>query len=124
MKTKPTKKQRKAFENIEAGMSKRQAMLAAGYSLKSAGNPKQELLETKGYQQLVNEYRAHLKNAGITPEILADIQAEGLFDQDARVRLEYIKETKKDLGMVNNDNSITIPIQINNLIERDRDKYR
>ena len=111
-KIKPTEKQRLAFENIQSGMSKREAMLKAGYSLKTSGNPKEKLVETRGYQELVNEYRGHLVRAGITPEILADIQAEGLFDQNAGVRLGYLKETKKDFGLEKND-TLNTAIQIN-----------
>jgi len=103
-KVKPTPKQRAAFENIKRGMTKKDAMLKAGYSEKSALMAKQNLLETRGYEELIKEYRKQLYDAGITTDVLAEVQAEGLFDQDARVRLEYLKENKKDFGLVPNQN--------------------
>lgn len=98
-KVKPTLKQRKAFENIEKAMSMRQAMIQAGYSEKSAKAPKQNLLETRGYQTLQEKFNNHLTRNGVTPEMLAEIQTEGLFDQNGAIRLMYVKETKKDLGI-------------------------
>ena len=101
-KVKPREKQLSTFENIKRGMKLRDAMIDGGYSAKSAENPKQNLMDRRGFQELIKEYREDLRNAGITKEVLAEIQAEGLFDQDAKVRLDYLKETKNDLGLVEN----------------------
>lgn len=98
-KVKPTEKQGKAFVNIGRGMKLRDAMLAAGYNEVTSSRPKQNLIDSRGFQELIKEYRGDLMRAGITKEVLAEIQAEGLFDQDARVRLDYLRETKKDLGL-------------------------
>ena len=116
-KVKPTFKQEKAFANIERGLKLRDAMLAAGYSEVSSSRPKQNLVDSRGFKELIKEYREDLKKAGITKEVLAEIQAEGLFDQDARVRLDYLKETKKDLGFVSEDggnvtNILVIPSEL------------
>lgn len=100
---KPTEMQRAAFQNMETAMTMRQAMLEAGYSSVTARKPK-NLTETAGFRTLIDEYRGNLYKAGITPEIVAEIQAEGLFSADDKVRLEYIKETKKDLGIYQPDN--------------------
>jgi len=102
-KVKPTKLQREAFSNIQKGMSKRQAMMAAGYDATTAQNPTANLVATPGYQALKEEYKKHLEKAGVSLEILAEIQAEGLFDQNAGVRLGYVKEAKKDFGLVEPD---------------------
>jgi len=110
-KVKPTDKQRRAFENIERGMVKREAMLAAGYTDETAQRPKANLTDRRGYQELIEEYRYYLRKAGVTPDILSEVQVEGLFDQDARVRLEYLKENKKDFGLYKD------PALINNVEE-------
>lgn len=102
-KVKPTPRQREAFSNIQKGMSKRSAMLAAGYDDTTAANPTDNLIETPGYRALKEEYKKHLEKAGISLEILAEIQAEGLFDQNAGVRLGYVKEAKKDFGLVDKE---------------------
>lgn len=111
-KVKPTLKQRKAFENIEKAMSMRQAMIEAGYSEKVARSPKQNLLETRGYQTLQEKFNNHLSLNGVTPEMLAEIQTEGLFDQNGAVRLMYVKETKKDLGIGQQQNPENIKRRI------------
>lgn len=111
-KVKPTEKQLSTFENIKRGMKLRDAMLAGGYDETSALNPKQNLVDSRGFTELIKEYREDLKRAGITKEVLAEVQAEGLFDQDAKVRLEYLKETKKDLGFGQTDEKPQ-PLNIN-----------
>lgn len=91
--------------------SMRQAMLAGGYSKTTASHPKKDLLDAPGFRTLLEEYRGHLMKAGVSPEIVAEIQAEGLFSQDDKVRLDYIKETKKDFQIFQPDNRPT-PIVI------------
>lgn len=98
-KVKPTEKQLQTFQHMKKAKSLQEAMLKGGYSLSTSTHPKQKLVESAGFKTLLGEYREDLKKAGITKEVLAEIQAEGLFDQDAKVRLEYLKETKKDLGL-------------------------
>ncbi len=121
-KVKPTELQISTFENIRRGMKLRDAILAAGYDKTTALNPKQNVIESRGFQELIKEWRSDLQNAGITKEVLAEIQAEGLFDADAKVRLDYLKETKKDLGLVDkNDN--TTNIQVNTFIKGEKDEF-
>lgn len=98
-KVKPTEKQLKTFQHMKKAKSLQEAMLAGGYSAKTATHPKQNFIEAAGTQTIIQEYREDLRKSGITKEVLAEIQAEGLFDQDPKVRLEYLKETKKDLGL-------------------------
>ena len=77
----PTALQRKAFQNIKRGMVLKDAMIQAGFSEKSAENPKQNLVDRPGFKALILEYRDGLKKAGITKEVLAEIQAEVYFRQ-------------------------------------------
>jgi len=94
---------------MHSAMTKREALLEAGYSEATAKNPKANFYEAPGYKKLIEEYRKYLIKAGITPEIVADIQAEGLFDQNAGIRLGYIKEFKKDWGISFEDTLQTLP---------------
>ena len=98
-KVKPTKKQEEALKHMKRGMRLRDSMSAAGYTPKTATHPKQKLIDKRGFQVLIQQYRENLRKAGISSEVLAEIQAEGLFDQNPSVRLDYLKETKKDLGI-------------------------
>lgn len=107
-KAKPTEKQKKAFKYLQTAKDKKEALLKAGYSLNTANNAKANFFEAEGYKALIAEYRSHLAKNGVTPEILADIQTEGLFDDNAQVRLQYVKETKKDLGLVEPKETIGI----------------
>lgn len=102
-KVKPTEKQRSTFEHIKRGMKLRDAMLAAGYDETTALNSKENYVEAAGVQKLMEEYRGMLIKNGATLEMLAELQIEGLFDNNGAVRLQYIKETKKDFGMSNED---------------------
>lgn len=111
-KVKPTPRQRKAFENIKAGMTKRDAMLKAGYSETTTLKPKQNFTDREGVKSLMQEYRTELKKCGIDISVLAEVEAEGLFDQNAAVRLGYLKEAKKTLGV-----SIDDPTPPANLIQ-------
>lgn len=96
---KPTDKQKKTFLHMAKAKSLQDAMLKGGYSKATSINPKHNFIEREGVKPLIEEYREHLINAGISTEILAEIQAEGLFDQNGAVRLGYLKETKKDFGL-------------------------
>lgn len=98
-KVKPTEKQTKTFQHMKKAKSLQEAMLKGGYSKTSAIDPSKNFLEREGVKPLIEEYREHLINAGISSELLAEIQAEGLFDQNASTRLSYVKETKKDFGL-------------------------
>lgn len=119
-KVKPTEKQLKTFEHMKKAKSMQEAMLKGGYSKSSSLKPKQNFTDREGVKPLLEQYQEHLINAGISPEILAEIQAEGLFDQNSAIRLGYLKETKKDFGLgieqVNN-------VQINNIIGIKRNEY-
>lgn len=118
-KIKPTEKQKRTLMHLQKAKSLQEAMLKGGYSLASSTHPKQNFIEREGVKSLIEEYRDHLVNAGISPEILAEIQAEGLFDPNGAIRLGYLKETKKDFGLVETVNNI----QINNIIGLKKNEY-
>lgn len=52
-KIKPKPKQKAALMGILAGKSKRRAMLDAGYAKTTASHPRQELVDTVGFQKLI-----------------------------------------------------------------------
>jgi hypothetical protein len=112
-KIKPTKKQKQTFLHMSRAKSLQDAMLAGGYSKSSSLKPKQNFTDSKGFQVLVEQYRGDLIRAGVSSEILAEVQAEGLFDQDAKVRLDYLKETKKDFGLpIQGDNDVNVQVNV------------
>ena len=97
---------------MKKAKSLQEAMLKGGYSATSSIDPTKNFLEREGVKSLIEEYRDDLINAGISMELLAEIQAEGLFDQNAAVRLGYLKETKKDMGIFTPDSKPNILIGI------------
>jgi len=98
-KVRPTEKQIKTFENIKAGMKPFEAARLAGYSDQTVLDTRQNILNAPGFLTLVHEFREDLAKAGVTKEVIATIQAEGLKSRDPKVRLDYLKEAKKDLGL-------------------------
>ena len=65
-KRKPTLKQIKALRYIQGGMTKRQAMLKAGYSKGAAMNPGTRLMKTKGVQNSLMAFSKKLAEDGLT----------------------------------------------------------
>ena len=53
---KPTKRQVAAINGIMEGKSARRAMMDAGYSTKTSGNPKTKLLELRGVQAYISKF--------------------------------------------------------------------
>lgn len=98
-KVNPTEKQRSTFEHIKRGMALRDAMLAGGYSEQSARKPKQNFTDREGVKSLKDEWITLLNKNGFNLDMLAELQIEGLFDNNGGVRLQYIKEFKEDLGL-------------------------
>lgn len=98
-KVKPTELQKLAFQHLKAGLTKQEAMLKAGYSYASSINPKKNLIDSAGAKVLTQQYREELRKAGVSIEVLAEVEASGLFDENAAVRLGYLKENKKSLGL-------------------------
>lgn len=106
-KVKPTEKQRSTFAHIKRGLALKDAMIEAGYSEKTAINTKANFIEREGVKPLIQEYRDLLIKNGLSLDMLSEIQIEGLFDQNGAVRLGYLKETKKDLGLSEDQVQVT-----------------
>ena len=109
-KKKPTQMQLLAIQHLKAGLTKQQAMLKAGYSEVSSRNPKINLMDRAGTKTLIEQYREQLRKAGVSIDVLAEVEAAGLFDENGAVRLGYLKENKKSLGL-----SVEEPIQQTNI---------
>ena len=112
-KVKPTEKQRSTFEHIKRGMKLRDAMIEAGYSKETAQKTKQNFTDRAGVQPLIEQYKKLLIKNGLSLDMLAEIQIEGLFDENGAVRLGYLRETKKDMGLVQDEVPNQTNIQIN-----------
>lgn len=97
---KPTERQLRTMQHMKTAKTLQEAMLAGGYSAKSAENPKQNFMDREGTKTLVEEYKVHLINAGASPEILAEIEVAGLFEENGAIRLGYLKEVKRGLGIM------------------------
>lgn len=66
----PSPLQIKALQLVQQGMSKRKAMLQAGYSLSSANNS-QKLMRARGVKNALESMRTYLEQEGINQERLA-----------------------------------------------------
>ncbi len=120
---KPTEKQKQTFKHMKKAKSLQEAMLAGGYSKKTSINPKQNFIDSKGAKVLFKQYKNHLTNAGISPELLAEVQAEGLFDQNAQVRLGYLKETKKDFGLIHDSEGTKVQVNVFDRATKNADEF-
>lgn len=69
---KPTLKQIQALQYINQGMSKRQAMLKAGYALDTAGHPDRTLMKADGVKMIGRSMYMELAQAGITSEFMIE----------------------------------------------------
>lgn len=114
---KPTNKQIKAFEqkvkdpNITYG----EAMLNAGYSLDSSKDPKQNLYETRGYQQLVESYREKLKNEGLDDSLVAKKLKNLVNSHNEDIQIKALDRIVEGIGIgiKNKDIESVTNIQIN-----------
>ena len=72
---KSTQKQIQLFHYMQQGMSKRQAMLKAGYAVSTAHVPK-EILRTESMKHLVEDFSYKLTERGLTLDFIADKMQE------------------------------------------------
>jgi hypothetical protein len=100
---KPTDKQLKTLRHLSNAKTLQEAMLKGGYSKASSINPKVNFIDREGTKSAIQEYKEHLINAGASPEILAEIEVAGLFEENGAVRLGYLKEVKKSFGLAEPD---------------------
>lgn len=115
-KVKPTEKQIETMKHLTTAKTLQEAMLAGGYTEQTAQNPKQNFVDAAGTQVLLQEYREHLRKAGVSPEILAEIEVAGLFEENGAIRLGYLKEVKKSFGLNLEEKKPTAPSSTTNNI--------
>ena len=68
----PTLKQIKALQFMNQGMSKRQALLKAGYSSEVASHPSKHFMKKKGVQSMLNTMAVELADAGLTTSYMVN----------------------------------------------------
>lgn len=119
---KPTEKQLKTMQHLKTAKTLQEAMLKGGYSESSSLKPKQNFTDREGTKTLIEEYKEHLINAGASPEILAEIEVAGLFEENGGIRLGYLKEVKKSFGLVDQANP-NVNVQVNNILTEKKERY-
>lgn len=112
-KVKPTEKQLKTMQHLKTAKTLQEAMLKGGYSKATSTHPKQNFIDSVGAKSLIEEYRGHLINAGASPEIMAEIEVAGLFEENGAIRLGYLKEVKRSFGLAEPEQLNQTNIQIN-----------
>lgn len=70
-KRQPTLKQIRALQYRNQGMSKRAAMMKAGYSKGAYNNPGAVLMKSRGVKQIINSMAGDLEDAGLTAEFMS-----------------------------------------------------
>ncbi len=98
---KPTIKQVRALQYISQGMSKRQAMIKAGYSKSSADAPGQMLMKREGTKQLLDSFKLDLIRAGLTGEHWAN----KIFEWSEATKIDH-SSTGPDLDVPDYDTQI------------------
>lgn len=68
----PTLKQIKALQYINMGMSKRQALLKAGYSIEVAGHPGRAFIHKTGVKKMLNSMAMELADEGLTTQYMVN----------------------------------------------------
>ena len=91
-----TLKQIRAIQYKNQGLTTRQAMLKAGYSLSMAANPKRELLQKPAVKRLISSMWGELTDAGLTTEYMVVKFKEWLNAQKV-VSAMVIKGGKHDI---------------------------
>jgi len=67
----PTVKQIKALQNLAQGLSMRQSLIRAGYSMKQANKGKQFFFGMRGAREALESMTQHLIDQGLTPAFMA-----------------------------------------------------
>lgn len=111
-----TDKQAQAMELIRQGEKPKEAMISAGYSPNTALHPNENLLQLKGPQQIIEQYKAEYLKVGITPAYMVKKTAEwleatkvkGSFTEpdrtvpDYQTQLKAAEFVRRDFGMEQN----------------------
>lgn len=98
MSRKPTIKQISALNYINQGLTKRQAMLKAGYSVGSADHPNNRLIKGKSVKGIIEEMQSELIKAGLTPEYMAGKLKEWS-NSETRLQIESFSRWKEIMGL-------------------------
>lgn len=99
----PTTRHREAAKLIFKGASVSSAMRQVGYKAATAKNPK-NLTESKGWQQLLDEY--------ISDEELVAIHKVGLRNSDPNVRFRYMDSAYKLKGSYAPEKHATLNVNV------------
>ena len=105
----PTLKQIQALQYINQGMSKRQALLKAGYSNEVASHPTKLFMKTSGVKRMLNTMARELADEGLTVAYMVNkfkewLEAEKVTNSftepdkkvpDYKIQLDAYKEWKK-----------------------------
>jgi len=96
----PTLKQIKAVQYMNQGMTKRQALLKAGYSIAVASHPTKFFMERKGVKRMLSTMVGELADAGLTTTYMVNkfkewLEAEGVGGPDYTTQLAAYREWKK-----------------------------
>lgn len=128
---KPTIRQILALKYINQGMSKRKAMMKAGYKASTASNPSDNLMDKKGTARILDTMKAELVNEGLVPKYMAqkfakwmeakkiehshtgpDIEVE-----DNEFQLKAFKEWQKIMGIQETDSHVRRKLTIEEFIK-------
>lgn len=145
---KPTKLQKKTLEILKENpdMPLSKAMISAGYAEKSAVNPKQNFVESRGLTVALEEWRETLRGRGITEEKLAEKQAEWLDakkvvsaritgkDADSRtddfievpdyqIQIKAGEMIREDFGIKGRGGDTLVQVNFNQVTDEQREKY-
>lgn len=81
-------------------MTKKQALIQAGYSPSVATVHARDIINSDGFKTLQKEYHYHLDKMGVDVKLIAEKMRAGIEGEDKKASvLEYLKETKRDLGL-------------------------
>lgn len=102
----PSIRQIKALQNLAQGMSKRQAMIKAGYSLSTA-NQAARVFDKKSMKNLLETYKELFEKAGINPAYIVGKFSEWLNSENEEVQLKAYDRYEKIMGIVGKENQKT-----------------
>lgn len=85
-------------------MSKRQALLQAGYSI-SSSNQATRVFDKKSMQNLLETYQGLFKEAGITPEFVVGKFSDWFNSENEEIQLKAFDRYEKIMGILGKENS-------------------
>ncbi len=97
-------RQIKALHNLSKGMSKRQALFQAGYSV-SSSNQAIRVFNKKSMQNLLEKYQGLFEEAGITPEFVVNKFSDWFNSENEEIQLKAYDRYEKIMGIVDKENS-------------------